>query len=258
MRNPGEHIEHTIKGTRSDAPIIKGNYFGKETRLILITGASRGIGKYLIKKFIDDGENVSGTYNSTKPDSDLAPYLKKVDILDITDIKNWFNAIIKDENHLILINCAGVNYNSYAHKSDLKTWANVININLLGTFNVISQILPKMRDNGYGRIINFSSVVAHVGVPGTSAYAASKSALVGLTKAIAVENSSKGITINNINLGYFNIGMISEIPDPEQQIIKNKIPLNQFGDPEEIRKLVNYIISADYLTGTSIDLNGGL
>lgn len=226
--------------------------------MILITGASRGIGKYLIKRFIDSGEKVSGTYNSTQPDADLATYLKKVNILDITDINNWFNAVIKDENHLILINCAGVNYNSYAHKTDLKTWANVINVNILGTFNVISQILPKMRDNGYGRIINLSSVVSRVGVPGTSAYAASKAALVGLTKAIAIENSSKGITINNINLGYFNIGMIHEISDRDLQIIKNKIPSHHFGDPEEIRKIANYIISADYLTGTSIDLNGGL
>jgi NAD(P)-dependent dehydrogenase (short-subunit alcohol dehydrogenase family) len=242
----------------SDAPIIKGNYFGKETRLILITGASRGIGKYLIKRFIDDGENVSGTYNSTKPDSDLVPYLRKVNILDNTDIKNWINAVIKNKNNLVLINCAGANYNSYAHKADLNRWAFVINVNLLGTFNVISQILPKMRDGGYGRIINLSSVVSRIGVPGTSAYAASKSALVGLTKAIAVENSNRGITINNMNLGYFNIGMISEIPDIEQQIIKSKIPLNQFGDPEEIWRLTNYIISAGYLTGTSIDLNGGL
>jgi acetoacetyl-CoA reductase/3-oxoacyl-[acyl-carrier protein] reductase len=115
-----------------------------------------------------------------------------------------------------------------------------------------------MREQGYGRIINFSSVVAQKGIPGTSAYAASKAALWGLTKSIAVENASKGITINNLNLGYFDIGMIKDVPDEMLSIIKKSIPQQKLGEPENILKAVEFLINADYMTGSSIDLNGGL
>ena len=119
--------------------------------------------------------------------------------------------------------------------------------------------LKVMRDQNYGRIINFSSIVAQIGVPGTSAYAASKASLWGLTKAIAIENGSKGITANTLNLGYFNIGMIDEISSDMKEIIKSKIPAgNEFGDPEDIFAAINFIIKASYLTGTSIDINGGI
>ena len=109
----------------------------------------------------------------------------------------------------------------------------------------------------YGRIINFSSVVAQKGYVGTSAYAASKSALWGLTKVISKENATKGITINNINLGYMNIGMIEQIPEDEKDAILKEIPQQKFGEPFEIIKTLNYLIDNEYITGTSIDLNGG-
>lgn len=226
--------------------------------MILITGASRGIGRFLLEKFISDGQNAVGTYNRTVPDSNLTSYLKKVDIRNIDDVKDWFSSIEESDDRLVLLNCAGINYNSVAHKAVLEKWSEVINVNLTGTFNVISQVLPLMRNNNYGRIINFASIVAQVGIPGTSAYAASKAGLWSLSRAISVENAKKGITINNINLGYFNIGMISEVSEEYQIIIKNKIPTGQFGDPVEIWNTVNYIINNDYLNGTSIDINGGL
>jgi len=167
--------------------------------------------------------------------------------------------VIEDKiTRVILINCAGTNYSSFAHKSDIKKWVKVINVNLVGTFNVIHAFLPYMREENYGRIINFSSVVAQIGVPGTSAYAASKAGLCGLTKSIAVENAKKGITINNLNLGYFNIGMINDVPKDFQKAIKEKIPSGNFGDPENIFKAVKFLIEADYVNGTSIDINGGL
>jgi acetoacetyl-CoA reductase/3-oxoacyl-[acyl-carrier protein] reductase len=129
---------------------------------------------------------------------------------------------------------------------------------LIGTFNVIRAVLPLMREERYGRIINFSSVVAQMGIPGTSAYAASKAGLSGLTKSIAVENAKRGITINNLNLGYFDIGMISEVSNEFQKLIKDKIPTGNFGNPINIFKAINFIIETDYINGTSIDLNAGL
>lgn len=227
-------------------------------KLVFITGASRGIGKLLLEEFVKKGFNVNGTYNNTLPIEKYKNNYTKVDVLDSEDVKNWIANNARPATEIILVNCAGIAYNAFAHKSDIDKWKNVIEVNLIGAFNVISHVLPYMRENKYGRIINFSSVTGQKGVPGTSSYAASKSGLWGMTKAIAMENATKNITINNINLGYMNIGMIEMVPKDIQEIIKGTIPVKTFGDPENITRTVNYLIDSDYITGTSIDLNGGL
>jgi NAD(P)-dependent dehydrogenase (short-subunit alcohol dehydrogenase family) len=226
--------------------------------MIYITGAGRGIGKFLFEHFSNEGLNVVGTYNNSLPDSKFIEKLSKVDITKPESIGNWFDKNHDNTGTNILINCAGINYSAFAHKADLDAWKSVINVNLMGTFNAIHRALPLMRDYGFGRIINFSSVVGQKGVAGTSAYAASKSALSGLVKCIAVENATKGITINNINLGYFDIGMISEVSEKFQSEILNSIPSKSFGKPKDILSTVKYIINTDYLNGASIDLSAGL
>jgi len=226
--------------------------------MIIITGASKGIGKFLFEKFTNAGEDVFGTFNTGNPISNEEDRFTQVDILDTENVSDWINSLKDRLNNIVLFNCAGSNYNSFAHKADVKSWAKLINVNLVGTFNVIHALLPIMREQNYGRIINFSSIVAQMGIPGTSAYAASKSGLWGMIKSIAVENATKGITINNLNLGYFNIGMITEVPPKFQEIIKSKIPTGDFGDPENIFRALKFIIEADYLTGTSVDINGGI
>ncbi len=225
--------------------------------MIVISGASKGIGNYILKKFIDEGTDVIGLYNNTFPKKNMN-LMHKVDITNFEEVKNFAKLNNHKLNKIILINCAGANYNAFAHKADPIRWAQLITTNLIGTFNVINVLLPRMREQNFGRIINFSSVVAQSGVEGTSAYAASKAGLWGMTKAIAVENASKGITINNLNLGYFDIGMINDISTEMQDIIRAKIPSKKFGNPNEIFKAVRYLSQADYITGTNIDINGGL
>jgi NAD(P)-dependent dehydrogenase (short-subunit alcohol dehydrogenase family) len=95
-------------------------------------------------------------------------------------------------------------------------------------------------------------------VPGASAYAASKAGLWGLIRSIAIENARKGITINNLNLGYYSLGMIKEVPREYQDILKKRIPTGDFGDPENILKTIKLLIETDYINGASIDINGGL
>ncbi len=226
--------------------------------MILITGASKGIGEFLLKKFHDSGETVVGTYCSTPPQKELQEIYSKVDITNSENISSWIEGMRDELSNITLINCAGNNYNSFAHKSEVDEWIKVIDVNLIGTYKVIREILPIMREQGYGRIINFSSVVGQTAIPGTSAYAASKTGLWGLTRAIAVENAKKGITINNLNLGYFDIGMISEVPSQFQDIIKSKIPTGNFGNPENIYKVVQLLREADDINGTSVDMNSGL
>lgn len=223
----------------------------------LITGASKGIGSFLLAKFFAKGNEVFGTFNSTIP-TESNSVLTKVDITNMEEVMGWIESTCTIDDQLVVINCAGSNYNAFAHKADMEKWKKIIEVNLIGSFNVINAVLPFMREKGFGRIINFSSIVPQKGVPGTSAYAASKAGLWGITKSIAAENAKKGITINTLNLGYFNIGMISEVPEDILAGIIKTIPVQKLGDPENIYNAVNFLIKSDYITGTTIDINGGL
>ena len=225
--------------------------------MIIITGASRGIGNYLYNKYTELGCDVIGFYNNTQP-SKHADNLFPMDITNIEMIHSFVKSFPRDLNNIVLLNCAGINYNAFAHKSDLSAWAKVISVNLIGTFNIINTVLPLMRDQNYGRIINFSSIVAQKGIAGTSAYAASKSGLWGMVKAIAVENASKGITINNLVLGYFDIGMISEVPEEIRNNIKQNIPGKKFGNPKDIFNTINCLVESSYINGANLNINGGL
>ena len=226
--------------------------------MIIITGASNGIGKYLHDYFLKLDNEVIGIYNNTAPKTNHNSFVK-LDISNYEKVKEFYDKIEDKLQDIRIINCAGINYNSYAHKVSIENWRKVIEVNLYGTFYMNSIFLNKMREQNFGRIINISSIVAQKGVPGTSAYAASKSALWGMTKAIAVENASKGITINNLNLGYFNIGMIEQVSQDVQDTIKKQIPINnEFGNSLNIYNAINFLFNSPYITGTSIDINGGL
>jgi len=226
--------------------------------MIVITGASRGIGSYLREEFLKAGDPVCGTYNSTPPVSNEDGSLSKVDISNFSDVDEWINKIKYGLDRITLVNCAGINYNCLAHKANLDDWRKVIDVNLVGTFNVTRKILPIMRDKGFGRIINFSSVVAQTPVAGASAYAASKAGLWGLTKSIATENAKKGITINNLNLGYFDIGMIDQVPLAYLEKIREKIPTGKLCNPKEIYKTIRFLMESNEINGTSIDINSAL
>jgi acetoacetyl-CoA reductase/3-oxoacyl-[acyl-carrier protein] reductase len=226
--------------------------------MYLITGASRGIGKYLYDSLRKAGELVYGTYCSTQPMNDEKQTMAKVDVSDHQQVLDWIGSFTSELHGINLINCAGTNYNAVLHKADATCWEKVIRVNLLGAFNTIQSVLPLMREQGYGRIINFSSVVAQTAVPGTSAYAASKSGLWGLTKSVSAENARKGITINCLNLGYYNVGMIDEVPPDYLTKIKGNIPSGELGKPENVLQAVLFLVENDYVNGTAIDINGGL
>lgn len=226
--------------------------------MIVITGITGGIGSFLFRKYIQAGEKVIGTYHLTKPEDRIFRESIQVDITDYLQVEKVIESLKSELKEITLINCAGITHNSFAHKADVNEWSQVINVNLVGTYHVIRALLPLMREQNYGRIINLSSVVAKTGVMGTSAYAASKAGINGMIKSIALENGQKNITINNINLGYFNVGMINTVPGEMQEKIKSRIACNEFGDAGNIFNTIQYIRQTPYLTGSCIDLNGGL
>lgn len=226
--------------------------------MIIITGASRGIGEFLFNSLVvNSKENIKGLYNNTKPKKNIEKFIK-IDLTNYEEVEKFINSTIGQLHNITLINCAGITYNSFAHKSNHEQWKHVIDTNINGTYNIIRGLLPLMRTQNFGRIINFSSVVASKPTPGISAYAASKSALWGMAKSIAIENAILNITINNINLGYSELGMIEMVPDDYKKNIISQIPMGILCPPEDILNTVNYLMATKYITGSSIDLSGGL
>ncbi|MDQ3820986.1 MAG: SDR family oxidoreductase, partial [Acidobacteriota bacterium] len=169
------------------------------------------------------------------------------------------NLLLKEFKRIdVLINVAGISVNGFAHKISPEVWRSVIDVNLIGAFNVIRAVLPSMRANNYGRIITISSVVFQRSVVGTSAYSASKSAIIGLTRTIALENANTGITCNCVALGYFDAGLLYQIPEAPREEIRQEIPMKRFGKVHELGNTIQYLIDNEYMTGQSISLNGGL
>jgi NAD(P)-dependent dehydrogenase (short-subunit alcohol dehydrogenase family) len=223
---------------------------------ILIIGVSGGIGQNLIP-YLESSYNIIGHFNKHKPKKPKLLYT--ADITQYNEVEKMVKDIIKDVKNIdILLNSAGICSDSFIHKSDVEMWQNIIKTNFIGIYNAIRSVLPYMRSQNYGRIINISSIVGSKPQFGTSAYSASKSALVGLTKTITIENASKGITCNNIALGYSEVGMINTISPALQLVIKDSIPLKRFCNMKELFNAIEFIINTEYYTGQTLNLDGGL
>lgn len=156
----------------------------------------------------------------------------------------------------VLINCMGTNIDGKLHKIDYLDWLHVASTNLAGAIEVIQMALPGMRQRRYGRIINLSSILSEGSVPGTSAYTASKAGLNAAIRVIAKENAKHDILINNLNLGYFDLGMTRKINNYKD--LKKQIPIGKFGNVKEIIRACEFLIGSDYITGTTINISGGL
>ncbi|MBL7996810.1 SDR family oxidoreductase, partial [bacterium] len=225
--------------------------------MIIISGASRGIGKYLLEKYIAEGQSAIGIYNKTKPTTQSDRYVQ----VDVTNEQQVIDFVSKHKEQLKdirFVHCAGVNLNGFTHKLSLDDWRFVMQGNLDSAFLMAKHLLPLMREQNYGRLVFVASVVPQLGVPGTSAYSGSKAGLWGLMKVISKENALKGITANCLNLGYYNIGMISEVPEDMMKVVLNTIPMKKLGDPINIYNAMQFVFESDYITGTEININGGL
>jgi acetoacetyl-CoA reductase len=159
----------------------------------------------------------------------------------------------------ILVNNAGITKDAVLHKMSSEQWQDVIRTNLDSVFNMCRLVIEDMRAANFGRIINISSVNAQKGQSGQTNYCAAKAGILGFTKALALETSGKGITVNAIAPGYIDTDMVRAIPDTILEKIISLIPMQRLGTVDEVAKMVQYLASdeAAYITGSTISLNGG-
>ncbi len=239
-------------------------------RACLVTGGSGGLGAHMVRQFAAAGHPVYFTYLQNEDDArSLAVAVEaaggvcralRADLRSESDIASVVETIASDGQSLsVLVNNAGVSHNGMSWKLEAAQWRETLEVNVTGAFLATRAALPGMRERRHGRIINISSVVGHRGIAGTSAYAASKAALGGFTRAVAAEVASRGITANSLVLGYFDAGMGRQLQDSVREQTLRSIPAGHFGDAGKLARIVAFLASddCDYLTGQEIVVDGG-
>ncbi len=239
--------------------------------VVVVVGGSGGLGASICRYVASRGAKVALLYHVNQPaaaavvNSICAQGLKghafQVDITNRESVDQALANVVETFGTVdILINSAGISRSGVTWKVKEDDWACTMDVNLTGVFQCTRATLPIMRDKGRGRIINISSVVGQIGVPGTSAYAASKAGIEGFTRATAIEVVKRGITVNTIALGYFDTGIIADVPADNMKKLLETIPLGRLGRVEEVCHTVEFLCdeAASYITGQTINVNGGL
>jgi len=226
---------------------------------ILRFGASGGIGQSLVRAF-REGNRLIGTYcrgDAAKLEPGASD--RPVDVTDSRQTAAFLADVMPGLTRPVLIYTIGVSPNRMMHKMTDDDWDHALAINLTGAMRACRGVLPRMREVGFGRIILVSSVLARISVPGTAGYSAAKAGLCALSRVIAVENAKKGVTANTLALGYYNVGIIRDVPEAYlNDHVLPSIPQCALGTPENIAAAVRFIVDADYLTGATLDINGGI
>jgi len=243
--------------------------FNLKNKIAIITGASRGIGKIIAELFAKSGAHVVCVARSEKAIETLSESINNSGgsasflACDISDEKS-FNSLINHtvqgyEKLDILINNAGITKDSLIMRMNSKDWDKVLDINLKGTFHGIKSAIRPMMKNRFGRIINITSIVGLTGNAGQANYAASKAGVIGLTKSVAKEIASRGITVNCIAPGWIKTDMTDELNQNIKEEFLNRIPMNRIGTPEDIAYTALFLASdeASYITGQTITVDGG-
>jgi acetoacetyl-CoA reductase len=234
-------------------------------KVALVTGGTRGIGAAISKKLKDAGYKVAAIYQGNfsaadafKKQTEIPIY--KWDVSDFIACEAGIRQVVNDLGPIdILVNYAGITSDGTLHKMAYKQWEDVIQTNLTSCFNMCRHVIEPMRERGFGRIINISSINGQKGQFGQTNYSAAKAGMVGLTKALAQESAAKGITVNAIAPGYVNTEMVQAMPEGILAQITSQIPLGRLGTPEEVAGAVLFLASdgAGFMTGATLTINGG-
>ena len=233
---------------------------------ILITGATGGIGKALVKKFVSLEGNVLATGTKIEKLNALKEEFPNITILkfDISEHSKIEEFIENVSSQLVgldvLVNNAGINMDNLSLRMKDEEWKKVIDINLGSTFFLCKYAIKKMLKNKYGRIVNITSIVGHTGNLGQSNYSASKAAIVGMSKSLAIEYAKKNITINCVSPGFIQSTMTDKIVENIKAVLTSRIPMSKLGTGEDVSNTAAFLSSdaASYITGETIHVNGGM
>jgi 3-oxoacyl-[acyl-carrier protein] reductase len=244
--------------------------FSLKGKVALVTGASQGIGRDTALALAEAGARVAV---AARTEEKLAALVKdivaaggeavavKMDVADAEQVKAGFKAVVEKFGRLdILVNNAAITRDGLAMRMKAEDWEAVIRTNLTGAHLCIQQALPTMMRARAGRIINIASVVAQMGNAGQSNYVAAKAGLIGLTKAIAIEISSRNITVNAVAPGFIETPMTDVLGDKVKEELTTRIPLGRMGSTRDVAAAILFLASdeAGYITGHVLDVNGGM
>ncbi|HLS43457.1 MAG TPA: acetoacetyl-CoA reductase [Paenalcaligenes sp.] len=240
------------------------------SKLAYVTGGMGGIGTAICQRLAKDGHKVIA---GCGPSRDYERWLNEqreqgfefyASVGNVTDWEStqaaFAEVVEKHGNIDILVNNAGITRDSQFRKMSLEDWNAVINTNLNSLFNVTKQVIEPMLENGWGRIINISSVNGQRGQFGQTNYSTAKAGIHGFTMALALEVASKGVTVNTVSPGYIGTDMVKAIRSDVLEKIVATIPVRRLGEPNEIASIVSWLASEDsgFSTGADFSVNGGL
>ena len=242
-----------------------------ENKVALVTGAGRGIGRAIAIALAEEGAEVIVNYNGSEErakevkqtieENGGKASIYKCNVSDFEACETMIREIVKEHGHLdILVNNAGITKDGLIMKMKEEDFDRVLNVNLKGTFNIIRHSARQMLKQRSGKIINISSVSGILGNVGQANYAASKAGVIGLTKTMARELGSRGITVNAIAPGFVDTEMTEVLSEEIRENACKQIILGRFGKPEDIANAAVFLASdkADYITGQVISVDGGM
>ena len=239
-------------------------------RVAFVTGSSRGIGRAIALTLCREGFYIVVASPEVENNELVAGEIRAaggeamtldLDIGSQESVKHGFAQVLAAQGRVdVLVNNAGITRDGLAMRMKPADWDLVLKINLTGAFFAAQQALPGMMKNRWGRIVNMASVVGQAGSPGQANYVASKAALIGLTKALAQEMGSRGITVNAVAPGYIETDMTSVLPEAVKQKYLASIPLGRAGTIADVANAVKFLVSDDasYITGHVLSVNGGM
>lgn len=241
------------------------------SKVALVTGGTGGIGTEICKGLANAGYKVVATWLKGVDDGEGWQKAQKEAGFDffiaegnVADFESSAAMIKEAEAKAgpidVLVNCAGITKDGFFHKMQQSQWVDVINTNLVSVFNVTRQVVDGMRNRGFGRIINISSVNGQKGQFGQTNYSAAKAGMHGFTMALAQEVAAKGVTVNTVSPGYIQTAMTAKMPEKVLADMVSKVPVGRMGKPEEIAWTVVFLADerSGFITGADISVNGGL
>ena len=239
-------------------------------RVAFVTGASRGIGRAIALTLCRANFDIVVASPEVEFNEQVAEEIRaaggqamtlNLDVTSPESVKEAFAQTLKDKTRIdVLVNNAGITRDGLAMRMKAADWDLVLNINLTGAFRCAQQVLPTMMRNRWGRIVNIASVVGQAGAAGQANYAASKGGLIALTKALAQEIGSRGVTVNAVAPGYIETDMTRVLPEEVKARYLAQIPLARPGQPEDVANAVKFLVGeeASYITGHVLAVNGGM